>query len=91
MRLTSCLHQYFYEYLPSIKGTSKQSVQAYRQSLSLFLHFLANHHSIKIKSLKIKHLTVDAVLAFLQHLKKTGKIACRLEINAWPRSSLWPR
>nr|WP_321396065.1 site-specific integrase [uncultured Desulfobacter sp.] len=73
MRLTSCLHQYFYEYLPSIKGTSKQSVQAYRQSLSLFLHFLANHHSIKIKSLKIEHLTVDAVLAFLQHLEKNRK------------------
>ena len=73
MRLTSCLHQYFYEYLPSIKGTSEQSVQAYRQSLSLFLHFLANHHSIKIKSLTIEHLTVDAVLAFLQHLEKNRK------------------
>lgn len=73
MRLTSCLHQYFTQYLPLIKGTSKQSVKAYRQTFSLFLYFLANHHSIKIKSLKIEHLTVEAVLAFLHHLEKNRK------------------
>jgi len=69
MRLTSCLHQYFTQYLPWIKGTSKQSVKAYRQTFSLLLHFLARHHSIKIKSLKIEHLSADSVLAFLHHLE----------------------
>jgi site-specific recombinase XerD len=73
MRLSTCLHQYFYEYLPRIKGTSEHSIKAYRQTFSLFLHFLAGHHSIKIKSLKIEHLTVDAVLAFLNHLEKNRK------------------
>ena len=69
MRLTSCLHQYFTQYLPWIKGTSKQSVKAYRQTFSLLLHFLATHHSVKIKSLKIEHLSADSVLAFLHHLE----------------------
>ncbi len=73
MRLTSCLHQYFTQYLPLIKGTSEQSIKAYKQTFSLLLYFLANHHAIKIKSLKIEHLTVDAVLAFLHHLKKDRK------------------
>ncbi len=70
MRLSTCLHQYFYEYLPRIKGTSEHSIKAYRQTFSLFLHFMAGYHSIKIKSLKIEHLTVDAVLAFLYYLEK---------------------
>ncbi len=71
--MTSCLHQYFTQYLPLIKGTSEQSIKAYKQTFSLLLYFLANHHAIKIKSLKIEHLTVDAVLAFLHHLKKDRK------------------
>ena len=71
--MTSCLHQYFTQYLPLIKGASEQSIKAYKQTFSLFLHFLAGYHSIKIKSLKIEHLTVDAVLAFLHHLEKDRK------------------
>ena len=73
MRLSTCLHQYFYEYLPRIKGTSEHSIKAYRQAFALFLHFLADYHSIKIKSLKIEHLTGDAVLAFLHYLEKDRK------------------
>ena len=70
MRLSTCLHQYFYEYLPRIKGISEHSIKAYRQTFSLFIHFLAGYHSIKIKSLRIEHLTVDAILAFLSYLEK---------------------
>jgi site-specific recombinase XerD len=73
MRLSTCLHQYFYEYLPRIKGVSEHSIKAYQQTFALFLYFLAGHHSIKIKSLKIDHLTVDAVLAFLHYLEKDRK------------------
>jgi len=73
MRLSSCLHQYFYEYLPRIKGASEQSIKAYRQTFSLFLYFLAEYYSIKIKSLKIEHLTADALLAFLYHLESNRK------------------
>ena len=73
MRLSTCLHQYFYEYLPRIKGTSEHSIKAYRQAFSLLLLFLADYHSIKVKSLKIEHLTVDAVLAFLHYLETDRK------------------
>lgn len=73
MRLSTCLHQYFYEYLPLIKGTSEQSIKTYRQAFSLFLHFLADYHSIKIKSLKLDHLTPEVVLAFLNYLERDRK------------------
>lgn len=73
MRLSSCLLQYFNEYLPQIKGTSEQSIKTYRQTFSLFLYFLGDFHSIKIKSLKIEHLSADAVLAFLHHLETHRK------------------
>ena len=73
MRLSSCLLQFFNQYLPRIKGASEQSIRTYREAFSLFLPFLAAHHSIKIKSLKIDHLTTDAVLSFLNHLESHRK------------------
>ncbi|MBW2654892.1 MAG: tyrosine-type recombinase/integrase, partial [Deltaproteobacteria bacterium] len=73
MRLSSCLLQYFNEYLPQIKGTSEQSIKTYRQTFSLFLYFLGDFHSIKIKSLKIEHLSAEAILSFLHHLETHRK------------------
>lgn len=81
MRLSTCLHQYFYEYLPRIKGTSEHSIKSYRQTFSLFLHFLADYYSIKIKSLKIEHLTTDAVIDFLDHLEKDRKNSVQTRNN----------
>jgi integrase/recombinase XerD len=73
MRLSSCLHQFFNQYLPRIKGASEQSIRTYQETFSLFLPFLATHHSIKIKSLRIDHLTTNAVLSFLNHLESHRK------------------
>jgi site-specific recombinase XerD len=73
MRLSSCLLQYFNQYLPQIKGTSEQSIKTYRQTFSLFLYFLGSYHSIKIKSLKIEHLSAEAILSFLHHLETHRK------------------
>lgn len=81
MRLSTCRHQYFYEYQPRIKGTSEHSIKSYRQTFSLFLHFLADNYSIKIKSLKIEHLTTDAVIDFLYHLEKDRKNSVQTRNN----------
>lgn len=69
MRLSTCLHQFFDQYLPQIKGSSKQSVKAYRETFSMFLPFMAQYHNVKIKSLKIDHLSANLVLSFLNHLE----------------------
>lgn len=73
MRLSSCLLQYFNQYLPRIKGASEQSIKTYRVAFSLLLYFLADYHSIKIKSLKIEHLSAEAVLSFLNYLETHRK------------------
>ncbi|MBW2655854.1 MAG: tyrosine-type recombinase/integrase, partial [Deltaproteobacteria bacterium] len=69
MKLSTCLHQFFDQYLPQIKGSSEQSVKAYRETFSIFLPFMAQYHNVKIKSLKIDHLSANLVLSFLNHLE----------------------
>ncbi len=69
MRLSTCLHQFFDQYLPQIKGSSEQSVKAYRETFSMFLPFIAQYHNVKIKSLKLDHLSANLVLSFLNYLE----------------------
>jgi site-specific recombinase XerD len=70
MKLTTCLHQFFSNYLPHIKGVSPHTIKAYRDSFALFIPFAANHRKIKTGSLLLEHLTADMVLAFLADLER---------------------
>jgi site-specific recombinase XerD len=69
MKLTTCLHQFFSNYLPHIKGVSRHTIKAYRDTFTLFIPFAANRLKIKTGSLMLDHLTVDVVLAFLVDLE----------------------
>ena len=69
MRLTSCIYQFFDQYLPNIKGCSRNTVKSYRDTFALFLPFAADYHAIKIDSLSPEHLSTDLVLAFLNWLE----------------------
>jgi integrase/recombinase XerD len=69
MKLSTCIYKFFDQYLPRIKGSSKRTIQAYRDTFTLFLPFAARHLSIKIESLKVKHLSSDLILAFLDYLE----------------------
>ena len=69
MKLTSCVEQFFDLYLFRIKGSSQQTIKAYREALTLFLPFAANYYSIKVASLSIDHLNLDVILAFLDYLE----------------------
>jgi len=81
MKLSICLHQFFDEYLPRIKGASQQSIKTYRETFSLLLPFLTDHYSIKIKSLTVEHLSADAVLSFLHHLESYRKNTAQTRNN----------
>jgi len=70
MKLTTCLHQFFSNYLPHIKGVSQHTIRAYRDAFKLFIPFAANRLKIKTGSLTLDHLTPDMVLAFLVDLEK---------------------
>jgi site-specific recombinase XerD len=73
MRLSSCIQQFFDQYLHRIKGSSERTATAYRDCFTLFLPFAAQYHAIKIKSLKMDHLSCDLVLDFLDYLESERK------------------
>ncbi len=69
MRLTTCVEQFFDLYHFRIKGSSQQTIKAYREALALFLPFVAKYYSIKVGSLSIDHLCLQVILAFLDYLQ----------------------
>ena len=70
MKLNPLIHQFFDHYLPHIKGVSPATVKAYRDTFKLFLPFAAKHYRIKIRSLRMPHLSSPLILSFLDNLQK---------------------
>jgi site-specific recombinase XerD len=54
-------------------GVSHNTIQSYRDTFKLFLPFAANHYGIKIKSLRIEHISLDLIISFLNDLQKKRK------------------
>jgi site-specific recombinase XerD len=69
MKLATCIYRFFDQYLPRVKGSSDQTIKAYRDVFSLFLPFAANRLSIQIASLRVEHLSPEMLLSFLDHLE----------------------
>jgi site-specific recombinase XerD len=73
MKLSPCIHQFFDNYLPHIKGVSPDTVKAYRDAFKLFLTFTAKYHRIKVKSLRVEHISLELIIAFLDELQRERK------------------
>ena len=73
MKISPLLHQFFDHYLPHIKGVSPYTLKAYRDAFKLFLPFAADYHRIKIKSLRVEHISSELLLAFLVALERERK------------------
>jgi len=69
MKLETCIYRFFNQYLPRVKGSSDQTIKAYRDVFSLLLPFAAHRLSIQIASLRVEHLSPDMLLSFLDHLE----------------------
>ena len=70
MKLSTCIHRFFDQYLPHIKGVSPHTVKAYRDTFKLLLPFAAKYHGIKFESLRLEHFSSDLILSFLNQLEK---------------------
>jgi len=70
MNLSTLIHQFFDQYLPRIKGSSLETIKAYRDTFTLLLPFAAHYHGIKVPSLKPGHLSNALILDFLDYLEK---------------------
>jgi site-specific recombinase XerD len=73
MKLSPCIHQFFDQYLFHIRGMSHNTIQSYRDTFKLFLPFAAKHYGIKIKSLRIEHVSSTLIIAFLNELQEERK------------------
>jgi integrase/recombinase XerD len=69
MKLSTCIHCFFDQYLPRIKGVGENTIKAYRDAFTLFLPFASQYLSINIESLRVEQLSCDLILAFLDHLE----------------------
>ncbi len=77
MKLSPIVHQFFDQYLPHIKGVSPYTIRAYRDTFKLFLPFASKHFGIKIRSLRVEHISSQLILSFLDNLQKERKNLAR--------------
>lgn len=77
MKLTSCVHHFFDQYLPRIKGCSPNTVKGYRDVFSLFLPFARDTLATPINSLQVEQFTPELVVNFLGWLEKERENSAR--------------
>ncbi len=70
MKLSVCIHQFFEQYLPRIKGCGLNTIKSYRDVFSLFLPFARDTLKAPIDSLQVEQLTPELIVNFLGWLEK---------------------
>ena len=64
------VQSFFTDYLPIQKGARPGTICSYRDTMRLFLCFAAEQNQCPISKLGLEKLSVELVLAFLQHLEQ---------------------
>ncbi len=83
--LAEHLSKYLTNYLPHQKGLSKNSTSSYTTSIIMFLKFLESYKGLNVEKLRIKDITRDLILDFLEHLqivRKCGNATRNLRLSA---------
>lgn len=68
--LGQLVQSFFADHLPVQKGLRLGSIRSYRDTMRLFLRFLAAQKRRPIATLSLPDLTLDRVLGFLKHLEQ---------------------
>lgn len=68
--LGQLLHSFFLDHLITLKGLRPASVRSYRDTVRLFLVFVAADKGCKITRLSLSDLTFERVAGFLRHLEQ---------------------
>ena len=64
------LTDYLTQYLPVECGVSRNTIQAYSHTFTIFLHYMNQEEGIKPENLYIKEITKDRIIHFLDWLEK---------------------
>ncbi len=67
--LARALRGFFADHLPRVRAASPHTVRSYRDAWALLLRFLAERRRRPVVRLDFEDLTVDDLLAFLDHLE----------------------
>lgn len=65
--------KYFSEYLPSVKGVSKKTIQSYRDTFVIFLEYLHKVYKLNINKLSIHNIDEIMIEKFLEYLENNRK------------------
>src|SRR6266550_3339485 len=71
--LARVLRGFFADHLPRVRGSSPHTVLSYRDTLVLFLRFVADRRKRSVSQLDLGDLDPPEVLAFLEHLEMKRK------------------
>jgi site-specific recombinase XerD len=72
-KLALRLQAFFTDHLPRVRGMSPHTVHSYRDSLVLFLRFLASQRKCRVHDLELGDIEPDHIIAFLAHLEEVRK------------------
>jgi hypothetical protein len=77
--LARALRGFFADHLPRVRGSSPHTIFSYRDSLVLFLRFVADRRKRSVSQLDLQDLGPAEVLDFLQHLEsaRQNQVATR--------------
>src|SRR5271170_2993967 len=64
------VHDFFVDYLRQQKGLRQSSMRSYRDTLRLFLPFVAKGTGRPISRLQLAELSLERVLGFLRHMEQ---------------------
>jgi len=67
--------RFFQQYLPTLRGMSRHTIQSYRDGMILFLHFAAKDCGHRVEALELADITADRVGRFLSFLEIERKNA----------------
>lgn len=83
------LSRYFFEYLPSERGLSQETIQSYRDAMSLLLDFCEQERKIRRDKLEVSDFNRELIDAFFRWLEQekgnsiTTRNQRRAAINAF--------
>lgn len=64
------IHSFFVDHLVAVKGLRPATVRSYRDTIRLFLCFVAADKKVKITKLRLEDLSFERTLGFLRHLEE---------------------
>jgi len=67
--LSKYLTDYLTQYLPIECGVSSNTIKAYSQTFTIFLHYMKDEEGIKPENLYLKDITKERIIAFLKWLE----------------------